>query len=244
MRLIKALIGYGYAISDLAPMGAADLRRILEERRSVVASGMTPDAIARRYLDAIDAMDVEGAEKLLMRASITLGPQRFIHGVMVPVLESVGQLWQEGALCVAQEHAASALVRSHVGALLSSLSGRGSSARTAVATTPAGELHELGAMMAAVVAATHGWRSVYLGPNLPATEIANAARLSGAELVLLSFVFPSEVDTEGELLRLSAELPATTQVLLGGRAAPSLGKLPPRVIRVHSLAELEGRLSG
>jgi methanogenic corrinoid protein MtbC1 len=179
-----------------------------------------------------------------MRASTTLGPQRFVHGVMVPVLESVGQLWQEGALCVAQEHAASALVRSHVGALLSSLSGRGASARTAIATTPAGELHELGALMAAVVAVAHGWRTVYLGPNLPAAEIANAARLSGAELVLLSCVSVGDVDTQAELERLSAELPSTVRVLVGGRAAAALGPLPPRVHRVHSLTELEGRLSG
>ena len=243
VRLLKALIGYGYAISDLANLSASDLSRMLNEHRAVPVTGVPADEIARRYVDAIEAMDLEGAERVLARASSSLGPGRFIRDVIVPVLRSVGQLWEQGTLCVAQEHVASTLVRDHIGALLRSHSSRAFARRTVIATTPAGELHELGALMAAVVAAIRGCRTVYLGPSLPAAEIANAAKLSGAELVLLSCVSDDDSSLSDELVELARALPASTRVLLGGRAAPPSEALPRGMERVDSLDELERRLS-
>ena len=129
------------------------------------------------------------------------------------------------------------------GALLRSHSSRAFARRTVIATTPAGELHELGALMAAVVAAIRGCRTVYLGPSLPAAEIANAAKLSGAELVLLSCVSDDDSSLSDELVELARALPASTRVLLGGRAAPPSEALPRGMERVDSLDELERRLS-
>jgi methylmalonyl-CoA mutase cobalamin-binding subunit len=89
-------------------------------------------------------------------------------------------------------------------------------------TTPAGQLHELGAVMVAACASAHGWRVVYLGPSLPADEIVGAARQSGVRAVALSLVHPE--DDPGipeELARLRRLLPHEVAILAGGRACGS-----------------------
>ena len=56
--------------------------------------------------------------------------------------------------------------------------------------TPIGQLHDLGATMIGAAAANVGWRTVYLGPGLPAQEIAGAVKSCGAIAVALSLVYP------------------------------------------------------
>jgi len=91
-----------------------------------------------------------------------------------------------------------------------------------VVATPAGQVHELGALLVAATAVNFGWRVTYLGASLPAAEIAGAAQLSRARAVALSLVFPDDdPQLEGELGRLREALPPQTPLLVGGRAMPS-----------------------
>jgi len=89
-----------------------------------------------------------------------------------------------------------------------------------VATTPAGQLHEIGALLATVVATSEGWNSTFLGPNLPAEEIAGAVAQKGAKAVLLSIVYPGDdPHLGGELVKLRRLLGDDIALLVGGRAA-------------------------
>jgi methylmalonyl-CoA mutase cobalamin-binding subunit len=89
-----------------------------------------------------------------------------------------------------------------------------------VVASPAGQLHELGAVMAASAATNAGWSVTYLGPNLPAAEIAGAVRQREARAVALSLVYPADCDwLLDELRRLRCALPTGVTLLVGGRAA-------------------------
>lgn len=240
VRVLKALLSYGHSIGDIASKTDSELSRLLSEHRRV-PGGSTEDAVVLRYLDAVEAMDVEGAELVLLRAAASLPPHELIRRVVLPVLDRIGALWETGALCVAQEHASSAIVRSQLGQMLRGFV-PGKPFRTAIAATPAGELHEFGALLAAISAAAHGWRVIYLGPNLPGTEVAKAARLAGAELVLLSVVAMRPAVAKAECARLAAQLPERVRVLVGGAGAEEL-ELPHGFRRMGGLTELESELS-
>ena len=96
--------------------------------------------------------------------------------------------------------------------------------------TPAGQVHELGALLAGAVAVNLGWRVVYLGASLPAAEIAGAARQTQARAVALSLVYPEDDPRlEGELRRLRELLPAEIPLLAGGRALPAYRKVLVRL---------------
>ena len=73
-----------------------------------------------------------------------------------------------------------------------------------------------------MTAGLDGWRPLYLGPNLPAEDIAMAVRDCGARLVALSIVYPPD-DTRlaDELRRLRRLLPVGVPILAGGASASS-----------------------
>jgi len=81
------------------------------------------------------------------------------------------------------------------------------SAPALIITTPAGQLHELGAIPVGAAAVSQGWRVTYVGPNLPAEEIAGAAQQKRARAVALSVVYPEDdPHLSGELRRLGVEV--------------------------------------
>jgi methanogenic corrinoid protein MtbC1 len=115
------------------------------------------------------------------------------------------------------------------------------SRRLAVIATPAKEDHELGALMVSMLAAMHGWTVLYLGPDLPAEEIAFAVTDTNADLLMLSITNLKPRASQKEIAAIEAAIPEHVRVLVGGRAASA----PPesRVQVLSDLALVEGELS-
>ena len=115
-----------------------------------------------------------------------------------------------------------------------------------IVTTPAGQLHEIGALLVAAAAANLGWHVTYLGASLPAAEIAGAASQNRARAVALSVVYPEDDPLlEGELTRLRESLPVETPLLVGGRAMPAYREVLKKIGAIeltdltHLLATLD-----
>jgi methylmalonyl-CoA mutase cobalamin-binding subunit len=78
----------------------------------------------------------------------------------------------------------------------------GGGSRSLVVATPTAKMHKPGALIVATIAASDGWRVTYLGPSLPAEEIAGAAHQNRARAVALSLVYPGDDPfLRGELLK-------------------------------------------
>jgi methylmalonyl-CoA mutase cobalamin-binding subunit len=96
--------------------------------------------------------------------------------------------------------------------------------------TPAGQLHELGAVMINAAAAQLGWRTTYLGASLPAAEIAGAAVQANGVAVALSIVYPEDdPNLPDELLKLRRFLPTAVKILSGGRGAAAYREALSRI---------------
>jgi methanogenic corrinoid protein MtbC1 len=240
LRLLKRLLGLGHAVGDVAALPVGELEALFEMHAESADLGSSDEAlpVLNRYLEHLECMQIEQAEQALMSAAMALPRRQVIDRLLAPLLTEVGARWETGRLDVAHEHAVSAMVRTHLGAMLRMFAPE-PGAPSCVATTPTGEHHELGALMASVVAAMTGWRSIYLGPDLPPGELTRAARRSAASAVLVSVVSLAPAAT-GEFLReVDSALPSRTALVVGGAAAQDLESLPNRAIRVASLAELE-----
>jgi DNA-binding transcriptional MerR regulator/methylmalonyl-CoA mutase cobalamin-binding subunit len=200
--------------------------------------------LVQEALSAIQAMDSSSLEKILARFSVTLGLPDFLGRLIVPLMIRLGDLWHEGKLRAAQEHMALGVVRTVLGDLLRAADSP-ESAPAIVVATPAQQLHEIGALLAAVTAAHEGWRAIYLGPDLPAEEIAGAVELTHARAVALSILFQGDDATAlSEIKRLRSLMPARVPLLVGGRAATMFGEALEKTdaILVADLASLRLRL--
>ena len=183
-----------------------------------------PSAAADYLADAaraIERLDATALEATLRRATIALSSITLLDGLLVPLLEDVGAHWREGTLRPVHEHLTSMMVRRVLDGVVEGASPPLATASVVVAT-PSGQIHELGALLVAASAATEGWRVTYLGPDLPAEDIAECAVRIRARAVALSVVYPSGDPAIGdELRRLRTALPKRTALLVGGFATPS-----------------------
>jgi methylmalonyl-CoA mutase cobalamin-binding subunit len=119
--------------------------------------------------------------------------------------------------------------------------GAGSASRLVLAT-PAGERHELGILMVALCAQEQGVRALYLGCDLPADEIADAALRVRARAVGLGIVSLEATAADREVRALRRRLPRSVELWLGGAGSARLERLPAGTLAFPDLAALETRL--
>lgn len=244
LRLLKRATDGGHAISNVARLGTDELAGLVSA--ATAGKPATPGARSRNtrgsYLEvclaAAERMDSQSLREELMRAVVSLSAPVFVRDVVGPLLDRVGELWEAGAMRPVQEHVVSTAVRQALDWLLGRYEAPGG-APLMVASTLAGDLHEFGAMLASVVAADAGWRVLYLGPSLPAEEIAVAADRSGASVVAVSVV-DGDASHRGhasrELESIRSGLPAGVLLVVGGRKARHVA--PDGVTVVEDLESL------
>ena len=255
LKLLRQATKNGHSIGHIAQMPTADLEELLRadepiqpkpaEFRPSATTGAEAAIYVERCLSAIRALNAAALEEELAQASISLSQIKFLEEVIGPLQQLIGELWQDGSLRISEEHLATAVVRTFVGNMQrkSQVPPTGSGL---IATTPTGQLHDIGALLVAAVAATMGWRPTFLGPNLPAEEIAGAARQNQARVVSLSIIAPADDPHLGsELARLSHYLGEDTTLILGGRSAPAYLPFldPARVVYIESLQNLQKHLA-
>lgn len=179
--------------------------------RRYLAQEARPEELPRELLSALMEADLPRAETLFRRGVKLLGPEGALRGLLVPVLKEVGEGWHRGEVSVAQEHLATQFLRSRLQELLD-LAGYPRGAPILV-TTPPGERHELGAMLAAYYLRRRGFPALYLGPDTPLPDLEGLARELGAQAVVLSVLLPETLKAlpEGSLKGLAP------RVFLGGQ---------------------------
>lgn len=233
LRLLGLLTNAGHSISRIAHLDDAQLRDLAVGEERLPPSGdnghgqaPTEDAAQHlgKCLEAIEALDMVQLEFQLESAAVHLNRINLIEHLLVPLMTTIGDRWLRGELRPMHEHMATAAVRSFMGSLQSAYRVP-SSAPQLIVTTPAGQLHELGALVAACAAAAEGWNVTYLGPDLPAEEIVAAARQRKARAVLLSIIYPpDDSHVSEEILRLARHLDQGTPIFVGGRCANAYSK--------------------
>lgn len=234
LRMLRDLVSDGHAIGTVAPLSDGELARVTAAERQLgtptpAAAEATPiDA----FLDAVARLDVGGAEAALSRAAVITTPERFLSDVVAPALREVGSRWERGEFRIAHERVATGAARGLLFSLTRLYPPR-ERAGVVVVAAPRGERHELGALMVAMLAAMRGLGVLYLGADVPESEIAFVARERRARLVLLSVVNLDKADVRQVARQCDEGIPEGTRIILGGAAA-----VPVRGTRAEVLPDL------
>ncbi len=247
LRLLHELTQAGYGIGQIAHAPTAELKKLLRQSgrgaapvprtgqksaENATADLMTVAVRATERLDTADLRDV------LDRAAVQLGSPAMLQKFVAPLATEIGERWRKGELNIAHEHFATGMITEFLTNFARPYPAR-KSALHLVLATPTGQLHELGAIVAAAAARSHGWRTTYLGSSLPIEEFVGAAHRLEARAVALSIVFPPDDEAlTADLLKLPRLLPKNCAVLVGGRSAPAYASVL-RTIKAIQVEKLE-----
>ncbi|HEU4658194.1 MAG TPA: B12-binding domain-containing protein, partial [Capillimicrobium sp.] len=128
---------------------------------------------ADAYLRALLARDgraARGAVESALGSGASI-PDVYL-GVLQPALHAVGDCWAREDITVADEHFASAVTESIIGALGPRVRGEPSDGRLAVLTCTPEERHCIGLRMLSDLLQSEGWEVLDLGASLPAGDLA------------------------------------------------------------------------
>jgi len=228
LRLLNEASHLGHNIGSLANLSLTELKNILSREKNKTSENKYEsksinqvelvDEILSESIETIRVYDSKKLESILLNASAKLTQPVLIEEVVIPLVYKIGDMWHNGEIRVANEHLASSVIRSFLFNLLESYSVN-DSAPVLVSATPRGQEHELGALIAGVVAASAGWKVIYLGSNLPSEEIGSVVSYLNAKVVALSLVYPSDDQTLfKELRKLKQILSVGVSIIAGGRA--------------------------
>ena len=180
-----------------------------------------PPDLVQAALVAIRRYDIAELEKILDKGMVELGYSGLLEKLLIPLLRAIGDAWARGDLTAAQEHGATAAFKDYLARNVRSMSPAETAPRLLV-TTPSGQMHEMGAAIAAGLARKAGWQVTYLGPSLPAEEIVGAVMANQFRAVALSIIYPEDdPDLPAQLSRLRQLLPDQIPIIAGGRAVAS-----------------------
>lgn len=242
LRRLREATDRGHPIGRLSQLPAEALTGLLNQSPGGPDAAST--ALVERILEAAQQFRAAECEQALTLAIASLPPQQLITDVLTPLLREVGERWHRGDFAIAQERLVSTTVRRHIGLVLDTYD-RGARGNGIVFATLPGERHELGLLMSALTCASRGFRTHYLGADVPAEEIARFARAVNASAVAVSVVLLELLPTLPQQLQaLVAGLGTAANVWIGGSATLNLEDdvLPPGCHLVHDQFELERRL--
>ena len=98
-------------------------------------------------LEAVTALDARSFEAVLKEAQVELGAQGVLQRFIAPLAQTIGREWRDGFLTAAHEHFATAIIRSYLTQAARPF-GAMRNSPVLVVVTPAGQLHDLGALLA------------------------------------------------------------------------------------------------
>ena len=259
LRLVYRATLAGRSIGQVAELPSAALAALV--RQDAAADGEagrangaseraelpTPPSAADYLGDClriVDRLDPTALEATLRRAAVALPAAAFLDTLVVPLLERVGLSWREGTLRPVHGHLVSAVLRRVLDRVTESASSPLATMNLVVAT-PAGQVHEFGALLVGATAAAEGWRVTSLGPDLPAEDIAEAAARTGARAVALSVIYPAgDLALRDELRRLRTALPKAVGLVVGGAASSAYSAVLDEIgaVRLDDLAHFRAYL--
>jgi DNA-binding transcriptional MerR regulator len=246
LKLLKALTDKGHRIGRVAQLPIDELRELndLVKRDThfpQYAHNPTPHELLKGALGAICELNLHALDLCLAQASVLISPFSIVDQLIVPLLHELGKRWRGGELRIVHcQFAFSSLHPFLVNTI---------KAHPVLPTAPllvtallSGQVHEFGLLLAMAVAAAMGWRTLYLGANLPPAEIAAGLHFLNGKVLALSLVYPpGDPLIHKELKQLKKLIPQGVKILVGGSDADSYAATLREIgaIPVTGLSELQ-----
>jgi len=213
--LVRQLLELGHGAADVQQMS-------VDAQRSLLASSRLPGFSAgydwNSLFEAALALDMTRCSALVSEALDSEGAERFVTQFCPSFLQEVGRRWRHGGTTVVQEHFLTMTIRSKLSVILSEQRAVKKPVLRMLVTTPSGEQHELGAMMATIAAQQAGIHGIFLGPQLPVSEVMSAADCVDAHIVCLACSALDRNRLAVQVAQLREVLPDHVLLCLGGAA--------------------------
>jgi MerR family transcriptional regulator, light-induced transcriptional regulator len=235
LSLLFKLTEVGQSIGKIAHLPLEELKiiysqllhRPYEERSTPQSKGHLdiPNMLSNLSM-ALSVYKLDIISHELEKAKSTLGPRELCLEILIPLFQLVGEKVVRKEITIAQEHTLSAIVSFHLGQMIGIHYQKSSiKDELVLITTPEGEMHEIGILASALLCVHYGIRFIFLGPNLPAASLAEAANALHPRALMIGMTrheLFGNTTAEDYLRVLKEQLNVNTEFWIGGSVKPYL----------------------
>ena len=209
---VSLLNNNGLKISRIADMTLAQMnQKILELSQAKNDSAIQIDQLVVAMID----MEEELFEKILNNLILRFGFEKTITEIIYPFLEKIGILWQTQNITPAHEHFISNLIRQKIIVAIDGLPIPPKTSEKILLFLPEGEMHELGLLFYHFLIRKSGYRTYYLGQNVPHEDLISVYKVHQPDFMLTSITSTLTVPIEAYLERLANDF-GQTKILASG----------------------------
>jgi methylmalonyl-CoA mutase cobalamin-binding subunit len=248
LSMLREALDRGHLIGHAAKLSSADLKKLIGGSAGLQTPGESREE-DRPFIDGIVAsienFSYSAADRELSRLAWLMSPREIVHHVALPLMRLAGERWHEQRIRISHEHMLTQLLSNLLGAMIRVYSPDNPPA-TMITATMSNDLHGFGILAAAMLAAGSGVGVIHLGPNLPAEEIAYAAKRSLAHIVLVSVTAAHDpAESRNQLELIGTRMPADAELWIGvnpPEAAADLKLQRKQIWLLKDFMELEHQL--
>jgi DNA-binding transcriptional MerR regulator len=224
---VSVLIEAGYKISKISQM---DMEDLWEVSSKIQENAITDQAEIKSMIIAMMDMDEQKFEEIFNVSTIRRGLLETVTKLIYPFLHQVGILWNINKLMPAQEHLVSNIIRKKLFSAIDLTSQpAGGYKRSIVLFTPEEEEHEIALLLAYFILKNGGWRTYYLGTNVPLENILHVESQVAPDYFFTTLVIPNDNDPQAQYNRLNDHLNTPLLVTGNPKMMPENGH--PHVMR-------------
>jgi methanogenic corrinoid protein MtbC1 len=173
--------------SEYVDQALSRLRSAELDSAAAPSPGTPQGRLLLQYLEAVLAGNLSEAHRLVIeQAQAGISVTELYDQVLQPALSEIGCMWHRGEISVADEHFATATTRALLGGLRPYFPQPEPRSATVVAAAVGGDFHDVGLRMVADCFEMDGWSVLFLGANMPATDIVEFLGQYPADLLALS----------------------------------------------------------
>jgi len=242
LRLLRTAVARGHAIGELVELDEEALQK-LGAMSSALDARDPLEGLRADYLSALGRFDAQGAEQILTRTASAIPARSLVLDVLSPVMHALGERWHDGALSISEEHLATQQIRALVESLLRGRTLAPGASKIVLATPPS-HRHDLGLVLAALLAAHRGVEPILLGADVPLADVEETAKRTRASVVVLACARSLTPAEQKTLPRSLLALGKRRETWIGVPPEHTLTKLPAPVRMFSSLESFDTALVG
>ena len=177
-----------------------------------ILSGATLDEMREKWIAACMDFDERSAENILAQAFASYPQETVVLELLRKGVSEIGKRWFTNKNTIQQEHFASALAMRRLNALLAAAPAPTRKQKILIGC-PSGENHEFSPLLVALLLRYRGWPVIYLGTNVPISQLDSTITSSRPDLVIFT---AQQLQTAANLYEVARFLAAENLALAYG----------------------------
>ena len=177
--------------------------------------------LRKKYFDFVLSGDKDLATKLILDAARNKFSVKDIYFyVLERSLKEVGRLWEMNIMDISQEHYFSNVTQQIMSQLYPYINTKEKNGYSCVSLSVNGDFHNIGIRMVTDLLEAEGWKTYYLGSNIPTQNVIKAVQDRKANVLIISATMAFNLDSVANLIKAvrSAKECKDIKIIVGGLA--------------------------